>query len=158
MQEIGLKLKTKREENGVSIEEAAEDLKMRPSQIQNIEEGNLKEFKDVFYLKYFIRDYAKYLGIDSDKIVDEFNEFLFDYTSKIPVQAIEEAKNSKKNEKKDFISPYTKVSNKKFVIPKVYIYVFAGIMLILIGYLLFNFVFRDNNFKKNDNITYIEMR
>ena len=158
MQEIGLKLKAKREENGVSVEEAAEDLKMRPSQIQNIEDGNLKEFKDVFYLKYFIRDYAKYLGIDSDKIVDEFNEFLFDYTSKIPVQAIEDAKNLKKNEKKDFISPYTKVTNNKFIIPKVYIYAFAGVILILIGYLLFNFVLRDNDFKKNDDITYVEMR
>ena len=33
MKDIGLKLKEKREENGVSIEEAAADLKMRPSQI-----------------------------------------------------------------------------------------------------------------------------
>ena len=33
MKDIGLKLKEKREENGVSIEEAAEDLKMTPSQI-----------------------------------------------------------------------------------------------------------------------------
>lgn len=39
MKDIGLKLKEKREENGVSIEEAAEDLKMRPSQIISLEEG-----------------------------------------------------------------------------------------------------------------------
>ena len=37
MKNIGLKLKDKREENGLSIEEVAEDLKMRPSKITIIE-------------------------------------------------------------------------------------------------------------------------
>ena len=89
MKDIGLKLKEKREENGVSIEEVAEDLKMRPSQISSIEEGKTEDFKDIFYLKYFIRDYAKYLGLDGEEMVDEFNEFLFDFTSKIPIEEIE---------------------------------------------------------------------
>ena len=80
MKDIGLKLRTKREENGVSIEEAAEDLKMRPSQIESLENGNKDDFKDVMSLKYFIRDYAKYLGLDGEKMMDEFNEFLFDFT------------------------------------------------------------------------------
>ena len=75
MKNIGLKLKDKREENGLSIEEVAEDLKMRPSQISSIEEGKTEDFKDVFYLKYFIRDYAKYLGLDSERILEErFNK------------------------------------------------------------------------------------
>ena len=38
MKEIGLRLKLKREENGVSIEEAASDLNMRVSQLLSIEE------------------------------------------------------------------------------------------------------------------------
>ena len=41
MKEIGAKLKEAREEMGVSVEEVAEDLKLRPSQIENIEEGNM---------------------------------------------------------------------------------------------------------------------
>ena len=48
MKEIGEKLKETREEIGISIDEAAEDLKLRPSQIENIESGNLEAFKDVF--------------------------------------------------------------------------------------------------------------
>ena len=63
LKEIGERLKETRESIGISIEEAAEDLKMRPSQIENIEAGNMEAFKDVFYLKYFIRDYSKYLGL-----------------------------------------------------------------------------------------------
>ena len=95
MKNIGLKLKEKRIQNGLSIDEVAEDLKLRPSQIESIEEGRKDDFKDIFYLKYFIRDYAKYLGLDSDKMLDEFNEYLFDETSKIPVDMIKEAKKEK---------------------------------------------------------------
>ena len=78
MKEIGQKLKDKREENGVSVEEAAEDLKMRPSQITNLEEGNTESFKDSLFLKYFIRDYAKYLGLDFEKILDEYKTINWD--------------------------------------------------------------------------------
>ena len=73
MKEIGLRLKLKREENGVSLEEAASDLNMRVSQLENIENGKKDEFKDVFSLKYFIRDYAKYLGLDGEEVLDDFN-------------------------------------------------------------------------------------
>ena len=51
MEEIGAKLKEARESMGISIEEVAADLKLRPSQIENIEKGNKSAFKDVFYIK-----------------------------------------------------------------------------------------------------------
>ena len=99
MKEIGLKLKAKREENGVSLEEAASDLKMRVSQLESIEEGKQEEFKDVFSLKYFIRDYAKYLGLDGEAMLDSFNEYLFEQTSKISLEEIEEAKKQKEEKR-----------------------------------------------------------
>ena len=150
MKNIGLKLKDKREENGLSIEEVAEDLKMRPSQISSIEEGKTEDFKDVFYLKYFIRDYAKYLGLDSERILDEFNEYLFDITSKIPIDLIEQAKKEKK-ESNEAVSPYTK-ETKKIKVPKLIIGLFILIVLIVVGYII------ASNYKGNDfsdsNITY----
>jgi len=108
MKEIGEKLKDARESMGISIEEAAEDLKLRPSQLEDIEEGNREAFKDIFYLKYFIRDYSKYLGLDYEQMVEDFNEYVFDYTSKISLEDIKKA--NKKHEKKDknkVVSPYT---------------------------------------------------
>ena len=45
MKEIGSKLKEKREENGLTIDEASEDLKVRPSQLSNLEEGK-KELEE----------------------------------------------------------------------------------------------------------------
>lgn len=107
MKEIGEALKEARENIGLSIEEVASDLKLRPSQIENIESGNLEAFKDVFYLKYFIRDYSKYLGLSYEDMIDEFNEYLFDYTSKISLDDIKKAKKKVEKKEKRIASPYT---------------------------------------------------
>ncbi|MDO5569340.1 MAG: helix-turn-helix domain-containing protein [bacterium] len=152
MQEIGTKLKDKREEQGVTIEEAAEDLKIRPSQIMSIEEGDITNFKDVFYLKYFIRDYAKYLGLDYEKIVDEFNEFLFDYTSKIPVEEIEKAKKTKKKVTKKIISPYTMTQKKKIEIPSYLIYITIGLIIIAVSYVLLSNYQGDDFVEKDSQV------
>lgn len=151
MKNIGTKLKDKREENGLSIEEVAEDLKMRPSQISSIEEGKTEDFKDVFYLKYFIRDYAKYLGLDSEKIIDEFNEYLFDMTSKIPVDLIEKAKKEKKNSG-EINSPYTREDKKKKGLFKLLISLAAVLLLIVLGYVILS-SHQGNDFS-DKNITY----
>jgi len=152
MKNIGLKLKEKREENGLSIDEVAEDLKMRPSQISSIEEGRTEDFKDVFYLKYFIRDYSKYLGLDGEKMLDEFNEYLFDVTSKIPIDLIEKAKKEKKSSSDETVSPYTKEVKGGIGIPKIVIAVLIVIVLIIVGYIVLSNLNR-NDFSDN-NITY----
>ncbi len=154
MKEIGLKLKEKREENGVSIEEVAEDLKMRPSQIVSLEEGKKEDFKDVLFLKYFIRDYAKYLGLNGEELVDEFNEFLFDFTSKIPVEEIEKAKLGNVN-KKDVVSPYTEISPDKKGLKIILLIVFVVILLV-VGYFVVSNI-KGNDFQ-DDNITYVIRR
>ena len=153
MKDIGKKLKDKREENGVSVEEAAEDLKMRPSQITSVENGDADAFKDKVLLKYFIRDYAKYLGLDPEKLVDEFNEFLFDLTSKIPIEAIEQAKKDKEKEEPmaKVSSPYTTIDNRK-KIPKYVIALVALIVVIILAYIIVSNI-RGNDFN-SDNITY----
>lgn len=139
MIEIGEKLKLAREENGVSKEEAAEDLNLRVSQIENIEEGNLKAFKDVFYLKCFIRDYAKYLGLDEEKIIDEFNEFFFEETSKIPIAEIQKAsmeKQKEQNKEKKVVSPYTTIEKPKSKVGTIIVISIIVLLLILIGYVV----------------------
>ena len=150
MKEIGQKLKEKREENGVSVEEAAEDLKLRPSQITSVENGNTSAFKDMVFLKYFVRDYAKYLGLDSEEILDEFNEFMFDFTSKIPVAEIEKAKKEKEEPLK-VSSPYTTI-DKRNKIPKFIIAIIGVILSIIIIYIVASSI-KGNDFN-SDNTSY----
>lgn len=148
MKEIGEKLKEARESIGVSVEEAADDLKLRPSQIENIEQGNMEAFKDIFYLKYFIRDYSKYLGLKYEDMVDEFNEYLFDYTSKISIEDIKKAKKKMKNsndeKSKKITSPYTLEYRKKITIPPLVIYSIIILLVIVIGYLVVSIINKDD--------------
>lgn len=158
MKIIGETLKEAREKIGISIEEASEDLKIRPSQLQEIENGDFKSFKDVFYLKNFIKEYSKYLGLDSVEIIDEFNEFLFDYTSKIPMDKIEEAiKVAEKDRKNEVVSPYTKVNKtKKSSILMASICLIIGILVLFIIYFLVQQLNVKNNAKDSISMNIFE--
>lgn len=137
MKELGEYLKHTRISNGVSMEEAAEDLELSTSQLENIESGNVRAFKDVYGLKQYIHQYAKYLGLDPEKVVDEFNGFLFEHTSKISLDDIKEAQRKlDEKEQKKIKSPYTIIHKKKMsILPFVFIPVVV-ILLFIIIYLI----------------------
>ena len=147
MKEIGEKLKNARESIGVSVEEASEDLKISPNQIIDIENGNVESFQDVFNLKYFIRDYAKYLGLDKEELVDDFNEYLFDYTSKLSLEDIKSEAKNKKEENK-IKSPYT-IERKREKIYQNFIYIAIFVLLITIIFLLYAILTDDNQDEEN---------
>ena len=156
MKEIGEFLKQARINNGVSLDEAAEDLNLSSNDLENIEEGNVKAFKDVYALKEMAREYSKYLGLDADKIMDEFNDFMFEHTSKISLDEIKEAKKASKEEeeKPKVISPYTYIPKEKFSLKKINfkkVLIPIGIIL-LIGLiiLIFNMVGKDEEKRTNE--------
>ncbi len=138
MNEIGEMLHLARESSGVSLEEASKDLDIKQEMLENIEDGRTGAFKDIFELKGFISSYAKYLGLDAKDIIDEFNEYMFEYTSKIPIKEIEktiELQVKKEEDKKDVVvSPYTKEVKKynKFVYILVYIGIFVLVLLAML--------------------------
>ena len=154
MKEIGEALKEARENTGLSLEEVSSDLKLRPSQIENIEAGNMEAFKDVFYLKYFIKEYAKYLGLSYDELIDEFNEYLFDYTSKISLEDIKKA--AKKADKKDkkqkrIASPYT-IERRRRINFKIGLVIFLSIIALLLSIFIIKTVVDSNNNVPVDNV------
>ncbi len=158
MKEIGAALKEAREDMGVSLEEVAGDLKLRVSQLEDIEAGNLDAFKDVYYLKYFIRDYAKYLGLNYEDMIDEFNEYLFDYTSKISIDDIRKAKKKiKKKQPKDerkIVSPYTLERKSKFAFSPIIFYLLIMIVVFVVSYFVFTHINQDDANVDNDVIAY----
>lgn len=149
MEVIGEKLKTSREEKGLSLDEVSEDLKIEVKDLKNIETGNRKSFDDVFLLKKYIYEYAKYLGLDYDKFIEEFNEYMFEYTSKIPSDVIERISKQKEEEeqKKPAVSPYTVIRerNKK----KIFLIIITIILLIISLTVIFN---KKNKDKINDTV------
>ena len=87
VEEIAELLMQTRLESGIELDEVSKDLNISKVFLTNIEEGKIGSFKDIFVLKNYITEYAKYLGLDSSKIINEFNEYLFEYTSRIPISS-----------------------------------------------------------------------
>ncbi len=161
MKEIGDSFKLARETIGISKEEVIKDLNITESQLDNLEDGNVNAFKDVFFLKETIKKYAVYLNLDEDEIIDKFNDFMFGYTSRIPIEDIlEQTKeiNLKelKNEENKIVSPYTikrKDKSTKYTI----LYIAAIVVLVMLVIIIIKYITdRDVNELNYDN--YIDER
>ncbi len=131
MKDLGAYLKEVRKSHGVSIEEASEDLKLSPLELENMESGNTKAFKDIYHLRHLLQDYAKYLGLNKEDVTEEFNDFLFEHTSKISLEDILEAKRMKEEEEKKISSPYT-IQYKRKMNPAPFLLAFLIFILILL--------------------------
>lgn len=135
MKELGDYLKRTRISNGVSLSEAASDIELSITQLENIESGNTKAFKDIYELREYIKNYAKYLGLSPDVVNESFNEFLFEKTSKISLEDISKAMEVQEKEEDNKIkSPYTIIRKKKLNLWP--IIVWLGVVIICISIVL----------------------
>ena len=131
MVEAGETLKSTREAAGVSIDEASKDLNIPVIVLEQIEDGSIGSFENIYELKQYLLDYAKYLGVNTETITLKFNEYMFDYTSKIPMDEIEKAVREKNKEKEDedrIFSPYTRVYPREKTMP----YIITGVVVIIL--------------------------
>ena len=90
-------------------------------------------------------------------MVDSFNEYLFEYTSKIPIKEIEKAVNEQVKEEKDIdkvVSPYTREPKKHSM--KFYTIIYILIIIVTILLLLWSFKQITVNKQTTDEISYVE--
>ena len=142
MKELGEEFRILRKSNGVSCEEASSDLGITPKELECLENGNFKVFKDVYELKRVILNYAKYLGVDENKIIDIFNDFLFEKTSKISKEDIKEMKKKEETEEK-VSSPYTKIGKTRYDFAPIVLLVVLLVFISLVVYLLLSVFKKD---------------
>ena len=140
MKEIGEKLRENRKKNGVSLEEASNDLNINVLELENLENGNYKAFKDVYELKNNIKVYAKYLGLNDLELLDEFNDYLFEKTSKISLLDI---KRVKEEEKKKISSPYTNIKPSRYNYAPIVLMMVVLVFISLIVYICLSFIRKD---------------
>lgn len=141
MKEIGEEFKEKREEIGITIEEVSSDLGKDVILIENLESGNHKVFKDILELKDMVKTYAKYLGLDDEKLLGELDDFLFEKTSKISIEDIQERlkqEQAKRKEEKKVRTPYTLEFENKKNLTLVAILFIVVVILVLFYVLLKN--------------------
>ena len=125
----------------IMLDEVSIDLDIPIKDIENLEIGNIKDMGNVVKIKDIITKYSKYLGLDPDDFLDEYNEVLFDQTSKISLEDIKNAKRMlHKNEKKELkiASPYTLAEKPKKNFLKILIIISVILLGIVSVYLIDN--------------------
>ena len=83
LKELGATLKAKRKDLSLSIKEVENATSIRSHYLIAIEEGHVKQFPSPFYMRGFFRQYATFLGLDPEVIMQEHPEF-FDISSEKP--------------------------------------------------------------------------
>ena len=81
-----------------------------------------------------------------DEYVDKFNDFIFGYTSRIPISDIvlqTKELNAEQNDKNKIISPYTLKRKKDNKLKYILIYVFAVVLLVVIVFFIIDFLNQD---------------
>jgi cytoskeletal protein RodZ len=66
---LGDALRERREHKGVTMQQAAEDTRIREKFLQAIESGDYQSLPGAVYTKGFLRNYARYLGLEPEEML-----------------------------------------------------------------------------------------
>ncbi len=80
-QSIGQYLRKLREGKGYSLEEVAEATKIKLENLEALESDEITRRVPVIYVRGFIKNYAEFLGVDSDALVDTLKKLHGDPSS-----------------------------------------------------------------------------
>lgn len=76
MSELGVRLKTAREEKGYSLDELQRVTKIQKRYLTAIEAGDFSKMPGDFYARAFVKSYSEAVGLDSDMIFEEHKDEL----------------------------------------------------------------------------------
>ena len=72
MARLGEALRAERERMGLTLEQAAEDTRIREKFLRALENGDYQTLPGTVYTKGFLRNYAGYLRLDPDELIRQF--------------------------------------------------------------------------------------
>src|SRR5580765_1587347 len=77
-----------RERKGVDLYRAERDTKIRARYLGALERGDYKELPGAVYTKGFLRNYALYLGLDPDEVLNHWRRERGDVRDTAPIIAV----------------------------------------------------------------------
>ena len=76
MDEVGKKLREARIDKGYTIDDLQQITKIQKRYLIAIEEGNFDALPGDFYVRAFIKQYAETVGLDGQKLLDQYSDEL----------------------------------------------------------------------------------
>lgn len=126
MRTVGQVLKQAREEKFYSLEEIEKSTKIRKELLKALEEGHYQKLPPPTFVQGFIKNYGKFLGLDSEKLLAIFRREFSD--QKNPPRILE-----------SFINP---VDNKRFKLTPAKVISSTVLILIIIFFIYLWFEYR----------------
>ena len=80
VREVGAQLRQARIARGETVEQVAENLRIRPSYLHGLEQGDLSIMPGRTYALGFLRSYARYLGFDGEDLTAQIRSSVADLT------------------------------------------------------------------------------
>lgn len=71
---MGSTFRTEREKKGLTIKDIERETSIRAKYLEALEQGKYDQLPGEVYVKGFIRNYAKFLHLDAEKLVQEYRE------------------------------------------------------------------------------------
>jgi cytoskeleton protein RodZ len=81
---LGAYLKAERERRGLSIDQAASSTKIGLKILKLLEEDRYSELPALPFVRGFVRNYGKFLGIDGEQLLTDYAEFLEERSGQRP--------------------------------------------------------------------------
>src|ERR1700676_112898 len=78
MPSLGDEFRAAREGRHLSISDVSEQIYIRSVYLQSIEDEDWRSIGAPVYVRGFIRTYARFLGLDSEEAVEQYNDLLGD--------------------------------------------------------------------------------
>ena len=120
-------LKRKREELDISLRDISEKLKVKSDYLENLESGSYEELPPDVYVRGFVKSYAQFVGLDSEKMVGIYNR-----EKKI------ESKIEKKSKKKETYANKFTTQNFAIITPKIVTAFLSLLILFAVGFYLWH--------------------
>ncbi|SFE37792.1 helix-turn-helix domain-containing protein [Alteribacillus iranensis] len=108
MSELGHYLKTKREEQGISLERLKELTKIQKRYLAAIEEGRHEALPGAFYARAFVKSYSEALGLNPEEVLETYGSELpqpKQQTNDFPSRAERTKSQRPKKKKKSAFAP-----------------------------------------------------
>jgi len=81
---LGEFLKSEREKRGLTIEQTSSATKIGLKILKQLEADKYSELPALPFVRGFVRNYGKFLGLDGEKLLQEYSSFLDEHSRERP--------------------------------------------------------------------------
>lgn len=135
MDEVGKKLREARIDKGYTIDDLQQITKIQKRYLIAIEEGNFDALPGDFYVRAFIKQYAETVGLDGQKLLDQYSDELPQSASTIAAAEEEEQQpTDKRREARPLLGASTVTARAKNYLPQIIIVAVVTIIIIILSY------------------------